>query len=343
MVSICIVSYFTFSSAFSYPITAIRSQPKYAETTAHPVEIDNERFNSLLWNDAETKKLFPSVLLLSIFATGSATCLPLLSSKLIALLTAPTLIVQKVYKVIALLFLFQVSEALFTFLYIKKSIAFINSSISNLQRRVFDSILQKKIPYFDNNRPETLTALATTEIDQLKSLAFQNLSKDRGLRSFFEIICLITTLIYLSPTIGILYAIMTPIISWILSQLGIDLKRTIINKSIFETNLITHTQEVISNFREVFTFNNQDLEKKRFINLQKNIIKASLEFGHVRALTEAGNRLGIYIIVMLTNVIGTFLVAKKFLSPNVLLASIYFAFSLIFAMQVSGISFLFIL
>ena len=232
------------------------------------------------------------------------------------------------------MFLCYIFEPLFTILYARKCASLINIVLVNFKKHVYKVLLAQNIPYFDNNRAEVLTSLATTEIDTIRSLCNGNLSRDRGIRGIMEIIFALVLLFWQCPPLALLIGFLIPISSTLSFRFGRRFQVLSGQELVQKANLLSSTQEAVANFREVFTFRTQRVEEDRFNALQQNVSSAALGTSFARANFEAMNRIGIYSTIGTSLAVGVWMVAKRIIAPHVLVASTYYSFTLNFAMQV---------
>jgi ABC-type multidrug transport system fused ATPase/permease subunit len=133
--------------------------------------------------------------------------------------------------------------------------------------------------------------------------------------------------------LAILFTLIVPLTAYISSQFA----KSFFSSSAKENNasiIITRTvEETMRNFKEVFSFSNQKLEKTKFIKSLAITSDAALKVGKAKALFESSNRAGIYTNILTMFAVGGLMVKRNIVKAPTLVSFIGYCWSLNFATQ----------
>lgn len=77
-------------------------------------------------------------------------------------------------------------EPILTKVYMENAVGAAEKVLRALRLELFRHLLSLRVEAFDERSPSELTALISTELDALRSFAFNNVSRDRGMRAVLE-------------------------------------------------------------------------------------------------------------------------------------------------------------
>lgn len=273
------------------------------------------------------------LIIIAIAATISASTVPIFFNKVLQVLITPNFNMIELLKPLSIMLFLHTCEPMFTIFYVRSCTHLIDQIITEVRVSLFKNLVNSDLPTIETMGVVDITNLLINEIDKLRNTAFLNISRDRGLRAVFELLTGIFILYKLNRSLAIVFTLMVPITSFISSRFT---KKLIKNTQLENMNTIGLTskiQETFSNFKEVYTFSNQNLETLRVNNNQKAISKAFSSLGRAKANFEASNRAGIYANIVTMFGFGGYLVSRGKIPPTTLISFIGYCWSLNFAMQ----------
>ena len=252
---------------------------------------------------------------------------------MLALLTSSSFSFADLLKPLGCMLICHTIEPIATILYIRKCSYIIDNFISYLRLEVLSSLLSKDVPSFDMKGPTDATQLIIGDIDRIKIAFMQNISRDRGIRSGMELLMGFSILYTLCLPLAILFTLIVPLTAFIASQFA----KSFFSSSSKENNaslVITRTvEETMRNFKEVFSFSNQKLEKEKFIKSLVVTSEAAIRVGKAKALFESSNRAGIYTNILTMFAVGGLMVKNNIVKASTLVSFIGYCWSLNFATQ----------
>ena len=269
----------------------------------------------------------------ALIATASSVSVPLFFGKVLAAFTATKFDLRELLKPLSMMLLCHTVEPIMTIFYVRKCSSLIDIFVSNLRMSVYSNILRRDVSSFELNSPLSSTQLVIGEIDKIKGSAMANISRDRGARAALELMSGLGILYTLCLPLALFFSTMIPFTAYVSSTFADGLFKAAAKEGEASAKQASRAQETISNFKEVFSFSNQQLEEKRFHEVQQEASTAAIKTGYAKALFEAANRAGIYTNILSLFAVGGVLVAKKIVQPIVLVSFLGYCFSLNFATQ----------
>jgi ATP-binding cassette subfamily B (MDR/TAP) protein 8 len=271
--------------------------------------------------------------LVAIMATLSATSVPMFFGQFIAAITAPKILMSEVYKPLIYIASCHALEALSTQLYVRHIFRLFSIVINNLRSNTFSAILGQDVVSFDNEGASNAHQLVVQDIDSIRQLLSQNVSRDRGIRAMLEMLFGLGFLYKLCPSLALVFTCMIPLTA----SMAVRVARRIavVNKQdgAATSRLSRRVMETTGNFKEVFTFSNQQFEKERFSKTESVSADIYMDLGRAKARMESTNRIAIYANIITVFFAGAHLVSRGKLSAVRLISFFSYCFSLNFAMQ----------
>lgn len=306
----------------------------YAHETVVDVEQYKEEttlYSKLL--DTNSRKDVATAFLLAMMGTMSASTVPLFFSKVLQILATPSFTLKQLLRPIMGMVICHIIEPIMTILYIKKCSTLIDNCITSLRATVFSKTLTTSIATFDSKGPSAATQVIVNDIDKIRSIALQNISRDRGARAGMELILGFLILFKLCFPLALMFATVVPLTAFISSKFAKNFFKSSRDENIAAIQQQRYVDEVMINFKEVFSFSNQRFQERKFVDVLKANSLAFLTTGRAKAVFEAANRAGIYTNIITLFSVGGYLVTKGYLAATVLTSFIGYCWTLNFATQ----------
>lgn len=226
-----------------------------------------------------------------------------------------------------------VIEPLLTRVYIKHMCAAGEKVLATLRRELFRTLLLQRIEFFDRHDASELTSLISNELDTLRALVFNNVSRDRGPRAILEACGAVIVLFALSWRLG-------PILAFII--VGACFTSSLYKKQTKEverrnsealSRMSSVASQAFSGIRTVRSFAGEALERERFGEYVSSSYNSGLGFADAKANLESINRGTVHMSLLAVYSWGGWLVAKGLLPVRLLLSAIGYTFALIFSTQ----------
>lgn len=281
------------------------------------------------------KKELISLLFIALFATISATSVPLFFSRVLAALTAQNFSYKALLRPLSMMMLCHTIEPLMTIQYVKQSSSLVDKLVTALRTKTYLSILQSNVASLEaqGTTRSDVTQLVTAEMDRMKVTIMQNISRDRGIRAALELVMGLSILYSLCLPLALMFSTIIPITAFISSRFAIKMFDATRKEQAALLGLSARATETIQNLKEVYAFSNAPLELQRYNAIQLTTSKAALSTGTAKANFEASNRAGIYANIITMFGLGGIMVQKKFIAPTALVSFIGYCWSLNFATQ----------
>lgn len=276
------------------------------------------------------------IMLASLFAligTIAATTVPLFFSKVLQALIATEFRYTNILRPLGMMLLCHMIEPLMTILYVRQCTKIVDNFICFLRESAFHSIISRSVASFDASGPSDSTQLLTNDVDRIKQTLMQNISRDRGIRAFIELLIGITICFSLCTPLALMFSVIVPITSYLSSQQAKGFFAAAARENAASLKQAKRVQETLSNFKEVVSFSNQQFEERRFQHIIHESSQSALASGFAKAVFEASNRAGIYANIITMFAVGGYLVGKKVVPAPVLVSFIGYCWSLNFATQ----------
>ena len=282
---------------------------------------------------SNSKADITAAVVFAMIGTLSAVVVPLFFSRVFAALTAPTFIIMDALRPVSFMALCHIIEPIFTILYIKKCASIVDKLVTSVRGDVFRGILSKDVASFDDAGASDAVQTVVADVDRLKNTFMNNISRDRGLRAMMEILTGFGILLSLHRPLAMLFLCVVPVTAYASSRFAKGFFGTARVESATAAKQSRYVEEVMTNFKEVFSFSNQALEQRRFETILRGNSETIGLVGSAKALFEASNRAGIYMNILSLFTVGGWMVNRKLVKPNVLVSFIGYCWSLNFATQ----------
>ncbi|GBG92354.1 hypothetical protein CBR_g55235 [Chara braunii] len=224
-------------------------------------------------------------------------------------------------------------EAVSTVIFISSMCGMWENVIAEVRVAVFERIITQKIQFFDTHKVGELTALMSNDVNAVRDLVFDNVSRDRGLRSISEVLGTLSMLWLLSPQIAPILGLLIVCFS-----AGFSLfRRTSIPFFIHHSKSQVHISEVANEtFAAIRTVRLFGGETKQMDKLQVQLgasLKNGIKLGFLKGCNESFTRIAVYLSLIAVYTIGGMQVEKGTLPVRAMVAFIGYTFTLTFAMQ----------
>jgi ABC-type multidrug transport system fused ATPase/permease subunit len=303
----------------------------YAHETVVDVGQETTLYSKLV--DTNSRKDVATAFLLAMIGTVSASTVPLFFSKVLQILATPSFTLKQLLRPIMGMVICHIIEPIMTILYIRKCSTLIDNCITSLRATVFSKTLTTSISTFDSKGPSAATQVIVNDIDKIRSIALQNISRDRGARAGMELILGFLILFKLCFPLALMFVTVVPLTAFISSKFAKNFFKSSRDENIAAIQQQRYVDEVMMNFKEVFSFSNQRFQERKFVDVLKANSLAFLTTGRAKAVFEAANRAGIYTNIITLFSVGGYLVTKGYLAATVLTSFIGYCWTLNFATQ----------
>ena len=332
---------FSSSSVKSKGANHIHSLKAQAFAHENEIAIDNGK----LPNDHDTTTLYSKLLdtnapkdvatalFYAVIGTISASTVPLFFSKVLQILGTPSFTLKQLLRPIMGMVICHIIEPLMTILYIRKCSNLIDNCVTSLRASVFSQTLTSSIATFDSKGPSAASQAIVNDIDKIRSVALQNVSRDRGIRAGMELILGFLVLFKLCFPLALMFATVVPLTAYISSKHAKKFFQSSRDENVAAIQQQRYVDEVMVNFKEVFSFSNQRFQENKFVDVLKTNSLAFRTTGYAKAAFEAANRAGIYTNIITLFSVGGLLVTKGHIAATVLTSFIGYCWTLNFATQ----------
>lgn len=224
-------------------------------------------------------------------------------------------------------------EPLLTRVYIKNMCAAGEKVLATLRRELFRTLLLQRIDFFDRHDPAELTALISNELDALRNLVFNNVSRDRGPRAVLEASGAVVVLFCLSWRLGPILAGVIVATAFTASLYKQQTRAVERSNSEALGRMSSVASQAFSGIRTVRSFAGEALERERFGQFVTASYHSGLGFAGAKANLESLNRGAVHASLLAVYSWGGWLVAHGLLPVRLLLSAIGYTFALIFSTQ----------
>ncbi|KAL2619839.1 hypothetical protein R1flu_000044 [Riccia fluitans] len=279
----------------------------------------------------EEKQSLAIALLSLIFGTTCTLSMPIFSGRFFETLIGVRK--QPLYGLLLKLFTVYLMEPVFTVLFVTRMIRIWEKVMKELRFQVFQRILIQKVAFFDEHKVGELTSLLSTDLNSIKDIVNENVSRDRGFRSLSEVFGTVGILFVLSPELA-------PVMSFLMISIaGIVAlyKRT--TMPVFKAHGLSMARisdlagETFAAIRTVRSFGG---ERRQISMFQKQVLayqESGNKLGLLKAANESWTRVVVYVALMALYILGGTKVKSGQLAVGRLVSFIGYTFTLTFAMQ----------
>ncbi|XP_068634409.1 ABC transporter B family member 28 [Aristolochia californica] len=226
-----------------------------------------------------------------------------------------------------------VFEPIFTIIFVTNMNTVWEKVMASMRAQVFRRILIQKVEFFDRYKVGQLTGLVTSDLGSLKGIVSENISRDRGLRAFSEIvgtICILFTLSsQLAPVLG-------PLMLFISLLVAIYRKSTVpVFKShgLAQASLSDCVNETLSAIRTVRSFGGEKRQLSMFNNLVFACQASGIKLGTLKSANETLTRAMVYISLLALYCLGGSKVKSGEITIGTMASFVGYTFTLTFAVQ----------
>ncbi|XP_052723038.1 ABC transporter B family member 28 isoform X2 [Vigna angularis] len=189
-------------------VTAPASDPNFGDPDPKLIGLVAEKAkpqNVITWSLLCTLLMNHKLRLALVFATlfACSTCtlsMPLFSGRFFEVLIGAR--PEPLWKLLTKIGVLYALEPLLTIIFVINMNIVWEKIMSTLRAQIFGRILIQKIEFFDKYKVGELTGLLTSDLDSLKNIVSENVSRDRGFRALSEVIGTIFILFSLSPQLA---------------------------------------------------------------------------------------------------------------------------------------------
>ena len=207
-----------------------------------------------------------------------------------------------------------------------------------LREQLFTSTLQNDVGFFDETGRSDIERAIASEVKVVRDGIWGNLSRDRGIRAFFEVIFGLILCIYVTGTVGApIFGCLVPIISVIVAQMGLRNGRVASRVERKESSFQNYLSERIRGLRTLKAFGAEKRENLKLRSVLDDSEKSADEYGISKGLTEGANRVAIYVTIITFFTSGGLMICAGKLTFELFSCLTGFIWVLNFAMQ--GISY----
>ncbi|KAH8961884.1 hypothetical protein BDL97_05G071900 [Sphagnum fallax] len=283
---------------------------------------------SLLWR----QKVRLGLALMALVASTACTLtMPLFSGKFFETLIGAQK--EPLQELLAKLGLIYVLEPVFTVVFVTNMVNVWEKVMANLRSQVFRRILIQKVEFFDRHKVGELTSILSSDLGAIKDIVNENVSRDRGLRAFSEMMGVLFILFWLSPQLAPILAILMISISAIVA---IYKRTTVVVFKAYgraQAQIIECANETFSAIRTVRSFGGERRQTSRFDEEVLAYQKSGNKLGWLKSTNESWTRIAIYVSLMALYVLGGSKVKAGQLSVGTMVSFIGYTFTLTFAVQ----------
>eukprot|EP00210_Caulerpa_lentillifera_P005708 g5459.t1 len=236
-------------------------------------------------------------------------------------------------QVLTILFFSYTLEPILSQFYMRSVIAAGETVLAGLRREVFDRLLHEEVSFFDRHRTSEFTNFLSVELDTLRSFIFTNVTRDRGIRAFMEVAGIAIVFCFLSWRLAPVVLLVT--LSSAISGTLYKRSTRSIEEAQFEalSDLVSIADQAISNIRTVRSFGGEATESRRFEHSIHQSFEHGLTFGRAKSIVEAVNRSAVHFSLLVLFWYGGSLVRQGLLPYRMLVTSIGYVFSIVYASQ----------
>ena len=224
-------------------------------------------------------------------------------------------------------------EPMCTYLYVTTMSRVAQDFVSDLQKKLFASILSQGTAFFDLNDTTSLLSILSTEVNTVADVLGGNLSRDRGLRAVLEAAGGVVVLGMIAPQLApvlLAFIFLTSVNAALYSR---TTKGLFARREIFKLKMNAGATTAFSNIKTVRSFAAEGHEFRGFLGMLRRADGIGLSLGESKARLESLSRFAIYSSLILLYAYGGNLVVSGRMPVKSLIAGIGYTFSLVFATQ----------
>ncbi|KAJ8633653.1 hypothetical protein MRB53_026989 [Persea americana] len=224
-------------------------------------------------------------------------------------------------------------EPIFTVIFVTNMSTVWEKVMTTLRAQVFRRILIQKVEFFDHYKVGELTGLLTSDLGSLKDAVSENISRDRGLRAFSEVIGTICILFSLStqlaPVLGLLMLSVSLLVA-IYKRSTVPIFKA---QGMAQASISDCVTETFSAIRTVRSFSGEKRQMSMFGNLVLSYQTSGIKLGTLKSANETLTRAMVYVCLMALYCLGGSKVKAGELSVGIMASFIGYTFTLTFAVQ----------
>lgn len=224
-------------------------------------------------------------------------------------------------------------EPIFTIIFVTNMSTIWEKVMAILRSELFRRILIQKVEFFDRHKVGELTGLLTSDLGALKDVVNENISRDRGLRAFSELVGTLVILFSLSAQLAPLFGVLMLSVSILVAVY----KRTTV--TVFKSHgnaqarISDCAAETFSAIRTVRSFGGEVRQMFTFSEQVLSYQRSGIKLGWMKSINESLTRIMVYISLMALYSIGGSKVKMGELSVGTMASFIGYTFTLTFAVQ----------
>lgn len=282
--------------------------------------------------------VFPA-LLAALVGSICSVSQPFLFGKLIGLVSriewAPIANPQRqVLKRIFILAAVFLTEITATVIYILLTTRAVDIATRRLKQVVFENALRNDVGFFDQTGRAHIEHTLSSEISQVRDGIWRNLSRDRGIRAFSDVILGLALNMTFAGRFGApVFGILVPIMSTIVARLGLRNGRIASEMSSVDSGIRSFLNEKLRGLSTLKAFGAELREHKALANLLDGARACARKLTLSQAVNEAANRVSIYTTILTFFTIGGLLICAGKLTYESFTSVTGFIWVLNFAMQ----------
>lgn len=258
---------------------------------------------------------------------------PLLSGAFFQSLVVPAPDRLAIRRVLCAMLAAYALEPVCTYLYVTTMSRVAQDFVSDLQKKLFASILSQGTAFFDLNDTTSLLSIVSTEVNTVADVLGGNLSRDRGLRAVLEAAGGVVVLGMIAPQLApvlLAFIFLTSVNAALYSR---TTKGLFARREIFKLKMNAGATTAFSNIKTVRSFAAEGHEFRGFLGMLRRADGIGLSLGESKARLESLSRFAIYSSLILLYAYGGNLVVSGRMPVKSLIAGIGYTFSLVFATQ----------
>ncbi|ESW24340.1 hypothetical protein PHAVU_004G122300 [Phaseolus vulgaris] len=287
---------------------------------------------SLLCTLLMNHKLRLALMVATLFACSTCTLsMPLFSGRFFEVLIGVR--PEPLWKLLTKIGVLYAMEPLLTIIFVINMNIVWEKIMSTLRAQIFGRILIQKIEFFDKYKVGELTGLLTSDLDSLKNIVSENVSRDRGFRALSEVIGTIFILFSLAPQLAPILGVL---------MLAVSISIAIYKRSTLpvfkahgkaQASISDCVTETFSAIRTVRSFGGEKRQMFSFANQVLSFQSSGIKLGTFKSVNESLTRVAVYISLIALYCLGGSKVKAGELSVGTMASFIGYTFTLTFAVQ----------
>lgn len=226
------------------------------------------------------------------------------------------------------------AEIVATVIYILLITRAIDTATRRLREMVFEKALRNDVGFFDQTGRAHIERTLSSEITQVRDGIWRNLSRDRGMRAFTDVVLGLILNVVATGRFGTpIFAILVPITSTIVARLGLRNGRLASEMSIIDSGIQNFLNEKLRGLRTLKAFGAELREHKALTKLLDGARACARRLTLSQATNEAANRTSIYLTILTFFTVGGLLICAGKLTYESFASVTGFIWVLNFAMQ----------